>query len=104
MYSQIANVAQNAAQVQQAKLSEAMQQQGTVQKNLEQAKKVKRSADDESSSAEVKDEGRNGTQYGPDGKKRDRKKDSGDEEENGDGGKDTGIRESYLGQHINITR
>ena len=37
-------------------------------------------------------------------KKRDRKKDSGDEEENGDGGKDTGIRESYLGQHINITR
>ena len=102
MYSQIANVAQNAAHVQQAKLSEAMQQQGTVQKNMEQAKKVRRSADSESSSAAVKDEGQSGTQYAAGGKKRDTKEDS--TEENEENGQDTGIRESYLGQHINITR
>ena len=40
MYSQLNNVAKNAGAQQQAQLSEAMQQQSNIQKNLENSQKI----------------------------------------------------------------
>ena len=78
MYSQMANIAQNAAQAQDGgKFAEAMQQQNIVRENLEEAERVSRPASDESEaqSRAVKNEGR-----------------------------ERAVRESYIGQHIDITR
>ena len=102
MYAQMATVAQTVAHAQEGPaLSEAMQQQNIVQKNKELAKKVQRSADNESKSSTIKDEGQSGTQNSSaDGKTQ--KKET--EEEQEDKAADEGFRESYLGQHINITR
>ncbi|MFC2477413.1 MAG: hypothetical protein ACFNQG_00135, partial [Treponema socranskii subsp. buccale] len=49
MYSQMANIAQNAAQAQDGgRFAEAMQQQNIVRQNLEEAERVSRPASDES--------------------------------------------------------
>jgi hypothetical protein len=101
MYSQMANVAQNVAHAQEGpQLTEAMQQQNVVQMNKELAEKVHRTADGEERSAAVKNDGQNGTTGGFTGKKKRKQTESETEEKP----EDNGIRESYLGQHINITR
>jgi hypothetical protein len=103
MYAQMATVAQTVARAQEGPaLTEAMQQQNVVQKNKELAEKVQRSADNESKSSAIKDEGQSGSQGGiADGKKPKKKHTEEDQE---DKAADEGFRESYLGQHINITR
>lgn len=102
MYSQMANVAQNVARAQEGpQLTEAMQQQNVVQKNKEQAEKVQRTSADGAKSAPVRDEGQSGTSAGPSGGKQRRQQNDGEQD---DKSADTGIREAYLGQHINITR
>ena len=101
MYSQMANVAQTVARAQEGpQLTEAMQQQNVVQKNKELADKVHRTADGDEKSPVIKDEGQNSTSGSFTGKKRQKQNEKKPEEKS----EDSGIRESYLGQHINITR
>ncbi len=103
MYAQMATVAQTVAHAQEGPaLTEAMQQQNIVKKNKELAEKVQRSADNEAKSSAIKDEGQSGTQGGAADGKTQKKKQT--EEEQEDKAADEGFRESYLGQHINITR
>lgn len=101
MYSQMANIAQNAAQAQDGgKFAEAMQQQNIVRENLEEAERVSRPASDESEaqSRAVKNNGSSPSH--------------GESEESGKGGerekkhegRERAVRESYIGQHIDITR
>jgi len=102
MYSQMANVAENVARMQEGpQLTEAMQQQNVVRKNKEQAEKVQQASGDGSKTSVVKDEGRNGADGTPADKGR---KKNNEKEEQEDTPQNDGIRESYLGQHINITR
>ncbi len=101
MYSQMANIAQNAAQAQDGgKFAEAMQQQNIVRENLEEAERVSRPASDESEaqSRAVKNNGSSPSH--------------GESEESGKGGerekkhegRERAVRESYIGQHVDITR
>ncbi|MCK9171013.1 MAG: hypothetical protein M0P01_11430 [Treponema sp.] len=101
MYSQMANVAQTVARAQEGpQLTEAMQQQNVVQKNKELADKVHRAADGDEKSPVIKDEGQSGTTGNSAGRKRQKQNKTETDEKS----EDDGIRESYLGQHINITR
>ena len=101
MYSQMANIAQNAEQAQDGgKFAEAMQQQNIVRENLEEAERVSRPASDESEaqSRAVKNNGSSPSH--------------GESEESGKGGerekkhegRERAVRESYIGQHVDITR
>ena len=95
MYSQMANIAQNAAQAQDGgRLAEAMQQQNIVRENLEEVDRVSRPASDESEaeSRAVKNDGTSSS----------RGKGGGREKK--DEGRERAVRESYIGQHIDITR
>ena len=58
VYSQLDNVAKTAGLQQQAQLSEAMQQQSNIQKNLENNKKVQTMSNDKASSTQIKNDGR----------------------------------------------
>lgn len=99
----MANVAQNVARAQDGpQLTEAMQQKNVIQQNKELSEKVQRAADESSKSSAVKEDGRNssGKMASDKNKKRKQETDEAQEEDK----KDDGIRESYLGQHINLTR
>ena len=101
MYSQMANIAQNAAQAQDGgKFAEAMQQQNIVRENLEEAERVSRPASDESEaqSRAVKNDGSSPSH----GESEER--DKGGEREKKHEGRERTVRESYIGQHIDITR
>ena len=100
MYSQMANIAQNAAQAQDGgKFAEAMQQQNIVRQNLEEAERVSRPASDESEaqSRAVKNDASSshgqGEEKGKDG-----------ECEKKDERREKAVQESYIGQHLDITR
>ena len=100
MYSQMANIAQNAAQAQDGgKFAEAMQQQNIVRENLEEAERVSRPASDESEaqSRAVKNDASSSH-----GEKEEKGKDGGREKKHE--GRERAVRESYIGQHIDITR
>ena len=100
MYSQMANIAQNAAQAQDGgKFAEAMQQQNIVRENLEAAERVSRPVADESESQSraVKNDG-SPPSHGEseaEGKHGEREK----KEE-----RESVVQESYIGRHIDITR
>jgi hypothetical protein len=101
MYSQMANIAQNAAQAQDGgKFAEAMQQQNIVRENLEEAERVSRPASDESEaqSRAVKNDG-SSPSHGES-----EEKGKGGEREKKNEGRERAVRESYIGQHIDITR
>lgn len=99
MYSQMSNVAKIAAHQQNGvQMAEALQQNKVIQQNIEQVASVRKAADESAKSVEVN----------PDGKKN-------NENRNERGRKKTPppesapvkekeFRESYLGQHIDITR
>ena len=100
MYSQMANIAQNAAQAQDGgRFAEAMQQQNIVRQNLEEAERVSRPASDESEaqSRAVKNDASSSH-----GEKEEKGKDGGREKK--DEGCEHAVRESYIGRHIDITR
>ena len=100
MYSQMANIAQNAAHAQDGgRLAEAMQQQNIVRENLEEVDRVSRPASDESEaeSRAVKNDASSSH-----GEKEEKGKDGGREKK--DEGRERAVRESYIGQHIDITR
>ena len=101
MYSQMANIAQNAAQAQDGgKFSEAMQQQNIVRENLEEVDRVSRPASDESEaeSRAVKNDGSSPSHGGGEETGKDKGREKKDE------GRERAVRESYIGRHIDITR
>ncbi len=60
VYSQSSNIAKTLSGANQAVLSEEMQRQNNIQKNLEESTKVQKSSNENSNTSTVKDEGRNG--------------------------------------------
>jgi len=98
MYSQMSNVANIAAHQQNgAQLADAMQQTKIVQQNIEQTSSVQKTAENESKSVEINPDGHQSSERFSAKKK---KQESAAEPEK----KKNEIRESYLGQHIDITR
>lgn len=61
MYSQLNNVAKNAGAQQQAQLSEAMQQQSNIQKNLENSQKIQNTSNTQSLSPKISSDGKGGS-------------------------------------------
>ena len=101
MYTQLSNVSKTMAGAQQAQLTEAMQQQGNIQRNMENAAKVQQTSNEKSNTNSVNQNGSNSSDaYG--GKKQQNKNQNEEDE----------IQEirppksdhSYLGTIIDITR
>ncbi len=71
MYSQISNVAKTVGgQQQAAQLSDAMQQQSVIQRNLENSKKVQQTSADQINSRNVSEDGSNSATYGQNKRKK----------------------------------
>ncbi len=103
MYSQLSNVSKTMSASQHAQLTEAMQQQNNIQKNLENASKVQQTSNEKSTTNNVNQNGSNSTFYGNSGKKNQNQNDndnSDDQWENHPSKNDL----SYLGTIIDITR
>ena len=102
MYTQLSNVSKTMAGAQQAQLTEAMQQQGNIQRNMENAAKVQQTSNEKADTNSVNQNGSNASAYG--GKKQQGKKqgnqDSNDENEI----KAPKSDRAYLGTIIDITR
>ena len=101
MYSQMANFAKQVAHVEQGvQLSKAMQQVDVIKQNQEESLKVQQTGEDARSSGINKD-GKNGQNFSGRNKKNDDETHEEIPEEQTDKYR---IKESYLGQHIDITR
>ena len=101
MYSQMSNVSKIASQQQKgSELTDAMQQTKVIQQNSQQVESVQKAASDEAKSISIKKDGRQGQGDLPSGKQKKGK----DDEDSAEEKKEIEIRESYLGQHIDITR
>lgn len=100
MYSQMSNVASKVSHEQHgSQMTAAIQQQSAVVQNAENIKTVKKTASDDSKTANVKDNGHQSQDSSSEHSKS--KNDSEDEiQENSK----TEFREDYLGHHIDITR
>lgn len=99
MYSQLANVARQAAtEGQGAALSQSMQTQGIINQNLQQSKAVQKAAENETESSKVKADGQNG---GRNDRPSSRKKKG--EESEAPEKTEYQISDPRLGQHINVT-
>ena len=101
MYTQLSNVSKSMAGAQQAQLTEAMQQQGNIQRNMENAAKVQQTSNEKADTNSVNQNGSNGS--GAYGQKKQEKHNQNTQEESGE------IRPpksdlSYLGTIIDITR
>ena len=101
MYTQLSNVSKAMAGAQQAQLTEAMQQQGNIQRSMENAAKVQQTSNEKADTNSINQNGSNGS--GAYGQKKQDKKNQNTQEENGE------IRPpksdlSYLGTIIDITR
>jgi len=97
----MSNVSKIASQQQKgAELTNAMQQTKVIQQNSEQVAAVQKAASDETKLINVKEDGRQGQAALSKGKQGKKQK----EEEIPEPKKEIEIRESYLGQHIDITR
>ena len=96
MYSQLSNVARQAAHQQQGvQLSESMQQAGIIRQNQEQAEK-----EEQSKLGGINQNGKNNS--GQQQKKKEKSPDEQDSE--AENTAQNRLKESYLGQHIDITR
>lgn len=94
----MANVAQNVQRAQEGPaLVEAMQQQNAVQENLEEVTRVAPAAESESESQAVKNEQQGGTFFNGGSNEGSSKRKRQTHEEGS-------IRESFIGQHVDITR
>ena len=104
MYTQLSNVSKTMAGAKQAQLTEAMQQQGNIQRNMENASKVQQTSNEKSNTNSVNQNGSNGSNgSGAYGQKNQQKKNQNNQEDT------TEIRPpksdlSYLGTIIDITR
>ena len=100
MYSQMSNVARNVAgQHQAAQISESVQQQNQIQKNIEQSKKVQETKNDKANTNNVNPDGHQGgagTYQNPNKKKK--------EESKGSFGVYADVKSEYVGTIVDITR
>lgn len=99
MYTQISNAAKMAVNVEHSvALTQKAQQNDAVRKNEELNNKVQQTGEDQQA-ASVNQNGHNQGMAG--NKNKDKKDDASNEDENKDKFR---LKESYLGQHIDITR
>lgn len=99
MYANMNNVAKVAsAQQQGVQLAQQLQESKMIQQNMEKAKSVHKTADNEAKSEVIKNEGRSAQSYSEGFGKKHNEKEKEQEKKSNE------IRESYLGQHINIER
>ena len=101
MYTQLSNVSKTMAGAQQAQLTEAMQQQGNIQRSMENAAKVQQTSNEKSDTNSVNQNGSGaGSYFG--GKRKGQEQKHKDEypEENRPPKSDL----SYLGTIIDISR
>lgn len=99
IYSQMSNVAKIAAQQQKGvQLTDAMQQNKIIQQSAEQIASVQKTASDAAKALDVKPDGGKNSQASG-GNPKQKKKEEETPEKKADE-----FRESYLGQHIDITR
>jgi hypothetical protein len=98
MYSQMNNVAKNVAHQQQGvQLAQAMQETSVIQQNKELSSQVHKAADNQTETNQVKaDQGGSSGGQSAGGNKK-------NNEEEKETPSVTEIRESYLGQHIDIS-
>ena len=102
IYSQLSNVSKSMAGAQQAQLTEAMQQQGNIQRNMENAAKVQQTSNEKSDTNSVNQNGSGAASYFG-GKRKgqgQKQKENDFSEENRPPKSDL----SYLGTIIDITR
>ena len=98
IYSQMNNVAKTVQHQQQGvQLSQSMQENAMIQQNQEQAAQVHKTADSEANAAQVKDDANGSGAQAQNGRKK-------NPEETPEPKKMTEIRESFLGQNIDISR
>lgn len=99
IYVNMDNVAKTVANQQQgAQLAQQLQESQMIQKNAEKASAVQKTADNEAKSETIKNEGHASNFYSQEQRRQKQDNDSKEKE------KAVEIRESYLGQHINIER
>ena len=101
MYTQLSNVSKSMAGSQQAQLTEAMQQQNNIQKNLENAARVQETSNEKTDTHSVNQNGSNsGGAYGGNTKQNNNQSEETETEEYRPPKSD----HSYLGTIIDITR
>ncbi len=101
MYTQLSNVSKTMAGAQQAQLTEAMQQQGNIQRNMENAAKVQQTSNEKADTNSVNQNGSNAS--GAWGGKKQQKKENEESSEDFENRPPKSDR-SYLGTIIDITR
>ncbi len=99
MYSQLSNLSKTVSGVQQAQLTEAMQQQSNIQKGIENASKVHETSNEKADANAVNQNGSNSSFHG--GQK---KKNNESDQELPEEPKLTRPHYSHLGNIIDITR
>lgn len=103
MYSQISNIAKNVGgQQQAAQVSQSVQQQNQIQKNMEMAQKVQQTSNDKANTNSINPDGRGGSgsgTYQNPKKKRDNQKDNGMSF-----GSYSAEKAGYVGTIVDITR
>ena len=100
MYTQLSNVSKAMSGAQQAQLTEAMQQQGNIQRNLENSAKVQQTSNEKSDTNSVNQNGSNSSGAYGGQKHQNNKKNEEEAEEYRPPKSDS----SYLGTIIDITR
>ena len=103
MYTQLSNVSKAMSGSQQAQLTEAMQQQGNIQRSMENAAKVQQTSNEKADTNSVNQNGSGAGAYSNqnrNGKKQNQKNDNYSDNENRPPKSDL----SYLGTIIDITR
>ncbi len=101
MYTQLSNVSKSMAGAQQAQLTEAMQQQGNIQRSLENAAKVQQTSNEKADTNSINQNGSNaGAAYGQKKRQNKNPQNHDDNEEIRPPKSDL----SYLGTIIDITR
>lgn len=102
MYSQMSNVARNVAgQHQAAQISESVQQQNQIQKNIELSQKVQQTRNDKANTNNVNADGHKGgagTYQNPNKKK------NKENESKGNFGLYADVKSEYVGTIVDITR
>ncbi len=99
MYSQLSNVSKSLSGMQQAQLTEAMQQQSNIQKGIENATKVHETSNEKADANAVNQNGSNSSFYG--GQKKKKEEES---QDNSEEVKPAKPHYSHLGNIIDITR
>lgn len=99
MYSQLSNVSKSMSGAQQAQLTEAMQQQNNIQKNMEKAAAVQQTSNGKANAAQINQNGSNGG--GLYGRQNQQKK---KQEDNSSENHPVKNDSSYLGTIIDIMR